>query len=112
MHSGDATSVIIFLLTFGYVESLTFLHVICQKFVITISKQFVRFIYKNKSLNVNFKIQIKLQVRKCKYHTLEEGHKQWRFYIGARGAKPRKSRKRKDLAPQIPMVVIIFLLEL
>ena len=24
---------------------------------------------------------------------------QWRFYIGARGAKPPKSRKRKDLAP-------------
>src|SRR6218665_1421161 len=25
--------------------------------------------------------------------------KQWRFYIGAGGAKPPKSRKRKDLAP-------------
>src|SRR6218665_882321 len=30
---------------------------------------------------------------------------QWRFYIGARRAKPPKSRKKKNLPPQIPRVV-------
>src|SRR6218665_874785 len=42
-----------------------------------------------------------LSQNKIDRHSIE----QWRFYIGARGAKPPKSRKRKDLAPQIPRVV-------
>ena len=33
---------------------------------------------------------------------------QWRFYIGAMGAKLPNHEKKKDLAPQIPRVVQIF----
>src|SRR6218665_2234013 len=40
---------------------------------------------------------------------VSESLKQWRLYIGARGAKPtpHKSGKKKDLAPTIPRVYTI-----